>query len=124
MPAYSFMKQFIPDIESGIKTHTLRNKRKAPTLPGQLLSLYYAMRTKHCQLLLKAPCTYRYDVEITYMALTLGNRKVKNLNSFAISDGFPDWPAMVKFWRSTHELPWSGELISWGKKDPIEIFCK
>lgn len=33
------------------------------------------------------------------------------VNEFAIDDGFKDWPEMREWFRSTHGLPFHGELI-------------
>jgi hypothetical protein len=38
------------------KAHTIRRKRKRPTVPGDELSLYTGMRTKSCTLIAIAPC--------------------------------------------------------------------
>jgi hypothetical protein len=124
MPAYSFMKQFTEPVEKLLKTHTMRNKRKRPTVIGDKLSLYYAQRTKYRRLLLKTTCTFVHDATVTDHDVFINHKIVKNKNEFAVSDGFKDFSAMVQFWKDTHELPWSGELISWGNKDPQEIFCK
>jgi hypothetical protein len=57
MPAYSFQKQFVPFVESGEKTHTIRGKRKYPPKPGQPFYGYYAMRTKQCRKLIESKIT-------------------------------------------------------------------
>jgi hypothetical protein len=45
VPAYSFQKQFVPFVESGEKTHTIRGKRilttrkRGPKRPQQVMPL-------------------------------------------------------------------------------------
>jgi hypothetical protein len=64
MPAYSFQKQFVPRIESGDKTHTIRGKRKNRPRPGQTFYGYYAMRTKQCRKLIQSVITRVQDIVI------------------------------------------------------------
>jgi hypothetical protein len=123
MPAYSFKQQFEQAVKTSLKEHTLRNKRKRKTVPGDKLALYVSMRTKFCRLIKRVICTFVYDVRLTTKSITIGGKKVKDLNAFAISDGFKDFKEMIKFWKDTHSLPWNGELISWSNKDPQNIFC-
>lgn len=57
MPAYNFMKQFVPMVENGSKPHTMRSIRKNPAKPGDTLSLYTDQRTKRARLIIPpAPC--------------------------------------------------------------------
>jgi hypothetical protein len=65
MPAYSFKEQFCPFVLDGTKPHTIRSYRKYPVLPGQALSLFYGMRTKHCTLLRNETCTEVKTIAIT-----------------------------------------------------------
>src|SRR5271170_7503724 len=64
MPAYSFQKRFVPKVESGEKTHTIRGKRKNRPKPGQPFYGYYAMRTKQCRKLVESTITRVQDITI------------------------------------------------------------
>jgi hypothetical protein len=66
MPAFSFKERFVPLIQNGTKTHTIRNRRKNGQLPkvGDPIYLYYGMRTKFCTKLGEEPCI---DVKSIYI---------------------------------------------------------
>jgi hypothetical protein len=51
MVAYSFNRRFVPAIESGIKSQTIRAPRRRHARPGERLQLYSDMRTKACRLI-------------------------------------------------------------------------
>jgi hypothetical protein len=48
MPAFSYKERFIPFVQDGSKPQTIRAFRKYLVRPGQVLSHFYGMRTKHC----------------------------------------------------------------------------
>lgn len=50
MAAYNFKSQFVPKIESGEKTQTVRRiGKRVHAKPGQPVQLYTGMRTKKCR---------------------------------------------------------------------------
>ncbi len=124
MPALSFKKRFIEFVEAWLKTHTLRNKRKRPIKPGDNLILCTGMRTKFYKEIMRVICTFVHPASVTEDNVFINHKIVKDKDAFAKSDGFRDFDDMKSFFKDTHELPWCGELISWGKTDPQEIFCK
>lgn len=64
MPAYNFQKQFVPKILDGTKVHTVRRRRKRPTVMGDRLLLYTGMRTKECECIAVTTCVKVEHIEI------------------------------------------------------------
>lgn len=131
MPAYSFQKQFVPFVESGDKTHTIRGKRKARPKPGQAFYGYYAMRTKQCRKLIQSTITKVQDIRIEVASLytdyIAGEHLIlvhpnividgeslaeDEMESLARKDGFSDLRTMMMFW-PRQVLPFSGDIIHW-----------
>lgn len=136
MVAYSFKKQFIGPILSGLgenpqalwgqyppKRQTIRSiGRKRHARPGETIQLYTAMRTKQCRKLGEALCKSVSDIRIFVHreAIRLPCSQIEGgaLDAFARADGFADWPEMKQFWIDEHgELvklgPFVGVLIQW-----------
>jgi hypothetical protein len=117
MPAYSFQKQFVPFVESGEKTHTIRGKRKNRPKPGQTFYGYYAMRTKQCRKLIQSTITRVQDIEIILgpfgMEITIDDERLSpdEIVALARRDGFDSASSMEKFWNGRY--PFSGDLIHW-----------
>ena len=65
MPSLSFRSHFVPKIERGEKTHSIRPKRKRAWKVGDDLALFYSMRTKQCRRLFNAPVVRVEDITIT-----------------------------------------------------------
>jgi len=151
MVAYSFKERFIEPIRRGLvspypDTNGVRPKRQTiravgrrrHARPGDILQLYYGMRTKQCRRIGVARCSTVDEVRILFDTSALrqyviasietvetsGSRThrlyqtVRELNSFALSDGFPDYYAMSRFWLHEHGRleRFDGLLIRW---DPI-----
>lgn len=133
MPAYSFQKQFVPFVESGDKTHTIRGKRKNRPQPGQTFYGYYAMRTKQCRKLIQSTITrvqyIRIEVASLYCDYIDGEHVIlthprividgeelaeDEMEALARKDGFSDLRAMMMFWPK-EVLPFSGDIIHWRK---------
>ena len=135
MPAYSFQKQFVPFVESGAKTHTIRGKRKARPKPGQPFYGYYAMRTKQCRKLIESTITRVQDIRIEAGERVFDEtvRAAEGLNvwwtvpnitidgevlardeaeALAVRDGFRDLLEMSDFW-PPERLPFEGDIIHW-----------
>lgn len=127
MPAYSFKERFVPMILDGTKRQTIRAKRKHQVKEGDILYLFYGMRTKHCKRLKGERCVAVNDIEILQNGtVVIDGIKVTDsvLNFFAWSDGFrpegstEENPAgafnlMIRFWKQTHSLPFKGDIIYW-----------
>lgn len=135
MVAYGFKAQFVHPIETGTKPHTIRGPRRRHARPGEEMQLYYAMRTKHCQLVGVRTCTEFAGVRLHFVRglksiavfpvaevvpgqwHQIGDQeRIQDTEAFARADGFADLDAMVWFWKKTHGAArWSGFLINWGK---------
>jgi uncharacterized protein YqfB (UPF0267 family) len=125
VPAYSFQKQFVPFVESGEKTHTIRGKRKNRPKPGQVFYGYYAMRTKQCRKIIHSTITSVQDITIELVRGPIHVRNVHRItvdgevlaademNQLAVRDGFTDLRHMMQFWDG--RLPFEGHIIHWRK---------
>lgn len=115
MPAYNFMPDFVPAIESGQKTHTMRRPRKRPTKVGDRLLLFTGMRRAGCRLILDTVCKSVLPVTVTEDYLQIAHRKlsVTDTRHFARADGFRDYAGMLAFFRKQYGLPVKLECISW-----------
>jgi predicted transcriptional regulator len=121
MAALSFKGRFVDLILEGKKNQTIRNFRKYPITPGETLYLYYGMRTKHCKKLKEVVCKHVSTIKIHEDKVVLKNIANKKqwtikcdfLNLFAQDDGFKDWEEMKRWWATTHQLPFTGQLIQW-----------
>ena len=125
MPAYNFMKQFAPLIENGVKTTTIRKRRKRPTRPGDTLYLYTGMRTKDCRKLLETEC-------VAVLPITI-NRTPQD-DEMIVLDGAPmvGWEIdalvhddvgdllsiseFVDFFDDHYGLPFDGVWITWNPR--------
>lgn len=140
MVAYSFKQRFIKPIEAGLssvalsfdpppKRQTIRaiGKRRHARA-GEILQLYYGMRTKQCRSIGVARCVSAHEIRISIgggnIVIAPGTEDFElirgrdHLNEFARSDGFADWPDMQEFWRQEHgDLtrlgPFVGVMIRW-----------
>lgn len=128
MVAYSFKAQFAEPIDLGTKGGTIRNPRKRHAHAGEELQLYTGMRTRQCKLIARKTC-----ISVGQVVLNFNTRLVhiydvgqweskRDLDAFAIFDGFRSWEDMRLFWSLTHNtdrfvgvhirwLPWPKELV-------------
>lgn len=100
MTAYSFQKRFAPKILDGSKPHTIRRRRKRPAKPGDKLQLYTGMRTKQCQLIMRAVCTAVYPIEVIRGHGVILNGTLlsdEETIKLALADGFEDVWAFFDF---------------------------
>lgn len=125
MAGLGFKKRFIQPIWDETKIGTIRAKRKRPIKVGEMLFLYTAMRTKHCQKigerralatrpirLFPAPADGKEariiigsNIDGTPFGYAPFDYKVvieisdpQELDRFAICDGFDSWEDMRAFW--------------------------
>lgn len=132
MVAYSFNPRFIEPIRQGIKTQTIRAQgARRHARPGELLQLYSGMRTAHClKILPDVTCLAVMQVRIHFAdgaivrAFTEGVR-VRDLDAFAIRDGFADAVDMWAFWRDHHpeamKVGFQGVVIEWARPAETEM---
>lgn len=122
MVAYGFKKQFVDPITKGTKSQTIRaNGKRRHARVGELVQLYYAMRTKQCSKILKDDPVCTLSVSITIGVgkesinyIRVGHGLIEDLESFAQSDGFDSLAAMHAYWLESHGVGmFEGTLIGW-----------
>lgn len=137
MVAYSFRPRFIDPIIAGLepgpllpgmKRQTIRgaNGGKRHARPGELVQLYTGMRTRSCKLLGVARCTVVEPVVLlldppglviigSTMTPNDEGEAARQLDAFAMHDGFRDWQDLVAFWAAEHAgvTRFEGVLIRW-----------
>lgn len=132
MPAYSFRARFAEPILAGTKGGTIRAPRKPANrgihtvarqaktgghaYPGEELSLYTGMRTKHCQLIARKACiaVERIRLDFGHDRLILNgvlqSCSITSLQAFGIFDGFTGWDDMREFWQEIQHTDYLGIL--------------
>lgn len=120
MGIYNFQKRFVPFIESGAKTHTIRSIRRHPDKLGNTVHLYTGLRTKKAKLLMRARCVKIESIKIHFTPDTIFHVSIdgEELNhtekeALARRDGFHDFIEMMCFWDG--RLPFVGHVIHWKK---------
>jgi hypothetical protein len=127
MGLYNFQPRFVKPILSGAKTHTIRAIRVHPDKPGNTLHLYTGLRTKQAKLLMRVPCVKIEEIAIRIVTVNdrIGYQEYRieidgaeldadECGALARRDGFPDFKAMMKFWREPkNRLPFKGHIIFW-----------
>lgn len=114
MGIYNFQPRFVPLIESGAKTHTIRATRRHPDTPGKMLHLYTGLRQRGARLIKRAKCTHVQSIRITGRqqvfidGVKLGRDECEVL---ARLDGFPNFDQMMQFWNGRR--PFVGQVIHW-----------
>lgn len=111
---FGFRARFVPMIEDGTKTHTIRALSSLVAAPGHPVALYTALRTKQARLILRAECV-KVDAVLIYP--DLGEVFVR---PYIGIDWLPErpelWPLVL---RNPHEYAFaqldSGErdLLAW-----------
>ncbi len=131
MVAYSFNKRFETTIREGWKTQTIRKSRARHARPGEMLQLFCGMRTAHCRKIVEdTRCTEVMAVRLCFGAggvidtIQTDEVAVRDLDAFAIRDGFTDIDDMSAFWRKEHGplagLEFNGVLIEWAAPRPLQ----
>ena len=118
MPILNFQRQFKEAVMSGVKTQTIRAKRKFPIEKGDPLFLYVGLRTKKTEKIGEVVCLSSEEIEIKrHEVVWCGGffwiNDAKDLNKFAQDDGFRNWNDMIEWFKKTHGLPFKGNLIKW-----------
>lgn len=124
MVAYSFQPQFVPLIERGDKTHTIRALgKKRHARAGEMVQLYTGMRTSRCRLLFESKCLSTSavlifpDRTVTVDEAALDDAAKTNL---AIADGFEGFDQFMEFFGQNfshrdkdENIPFDGILVKW-----------
>lgn len=117
MVAINFQPQFVPAIEAGTKTQTVR--RTARAKPGDTLQLYTGQRTKACRLIGTAKCLHVEPIRITDDAISVGASVSRSdIEHIARIDGFDSIELMISWFRDRYTLPFEGYRIFWGEFEP------
>lgn len=124
MVAYSFNPRFEVAIREGWKTQTIRAGRLRHAKPGELLQLFVGMRTANCRKICEdVRCTdvmliqIDFDTEGEIDCIMTDHVRVRDLEAFAVRDGFTDASDMAAFWRLKNgqrcASTFTGYLIEW-----------
>ncbi len=122
MVAYSFHPRFAEAIVQGYKRQTIRGPRQRHARPGELIQLYSGLRTRHAVKLIADPqCLDVMRVGIAFKpkgeieGIWTDGVPVRDLDTFALRDGFSDAEDMARFWRDQHGMlfRFDGVLIEW-----------
>jgi len=141
-------RRFEPFVLDGSKTHTIRNKRKAPRRrpePGDLCNVYGDSRQKTMHLLGRWPCTRVEDirieahfgpwriplsVDIWIDGEQLSMSEVNRLcwvDGFRASDEENAWFDFAEYWGKSSRIPktagclgFTGDLIHWDYAHPVQ----
>ena len=123
-----YKNQFVPKIESGIKCHTIRAKRKNPIKQGDTLHHYANVRQKSMRLISKNECTKVQEIEIRIkdgkIDVWVGQAHIngRTLEKLVLHDGFNSVEEFQAFWekhpssktdKSGVTLSFEGDLIHW-----------
>lgn len=116
MGLYNFHRRFVPFIQDGRKTHTIRATRKYPDKPGDTLFLYQGLRTKCAKRIALVVCTKVEEIAITNTPLhrvSLAGHLLDQSEEeqLARADGFSSFQEMMNFWDG--RLPFTGQIIHW-----------
>jgi hypothetical protein len=114
MVALNFSAEFVPDVDAGRKTQTIRVGARARA--GQALQLYTGQRTKACRKLADAICVDCTYVGLTAKGVTLGDvsRFPWDIDDFARQDGFENYAAMWRWFSERYKTnSFTGHIIRW-----------
>ena len=120
MPAYNFKDQFVPAIESGRKTTTIRQlRKKRPTRIGDRLFLFNRMRQAKCRLIKDTECVSLRPIAIM-TSCCAGVVKLEGtelseveVGKLARRDGFKTASEFLAFFNDNYGPNFEGELIEW-----------
>lgn len=130
MVAYSFAPRFVEPIRQGYKRQTIRRNRfKGHARVGGLIQLFTGMRTSRCMKILPdvtcidvCPVLIRFDDAMRITRIETVGIPVRDLDAFAIRDGFTDLEDMGAFWELTNGpmTHFEGVLIEWAMPQEAE----
>jgi len=109
MVAIDFDPRFEAAIREGWKTQTIRKPRERNAKPGDLLQLFVGQRTPDCRRICQdVRCTDVLSIEITFGEdfgidrIVTDGVPVRDLDAFAVRDGFTDSDDMAAFFKLKH----------------------
>ncbi|MFA5401785.1 MAG: hypothetical protein WC359_15140 [Dehalococcoidia bacterium] len=113
MPALNFKCDFVGAIQRGEKKQTIRQIRKRPIKPGDILHLYTGMRTARCKKIGVAICESVQSIEIHNDRMSLDDADMLKWEQvqMALADGFRDVDGFRAFFERHYGLPFSGVVI-------------
>lgn len=120
MRVIMFKERFRDPILSGVKTSTIRKKARCSA--GDTLSLRCwtgrPYRSKQ-ETFATRICSGVMPVVIEEGRIVMNGIPVDKAmrETLAVADGFASFRDMEDFFKETHGLPFTGELIRWGKED-------
>ena len=127
MPLIGFTV-FKEKILNGTKRQTIRKLRKRPIQEGDMLHLYWKLRTKQCEKLGISPCIEHFLINIQ-SEYWVGRQRMRILKfendeyipmfyketlDIAVRDGFKDDVEMLLWFAERYPLPETFEVIRWG----------
>lgn len=118
MGLYNFRPRFEEPIVRGLKTHTIRARRKYPDKPGDTMHMYIGLRQKGARLLMRRPCVKVQEIEIWERGVVIDGITLDHAerDALAVSDGFSSgWLEMLAFWEG--RLPFKGNIFHWKPED-------
>lgn len=129
-----FKERFVPYIEDGSKTHTIRALRGTSPRVGEICHCYTGLRRKGARLLGRWPCVAVDAITIEWVALSPEGTLLITVNgveldrdeanALAWSDGFRSFSRaravieMHAYWYHLHgraAFPFTGQLIHWAR---------
>lgn len=127
-----FKQRFVPFVEDGSKTHTIRATRKISPKVGEICHCYTGLRQKGARLLGRWDCVKIQNIQINWLEVPWGmslliaidgeNLDDAEANALAFADGFRSRGVrdalgeMHAYWHQLHgadAFPFSGHLIHW-----------
>ena len=111
-----FQPRFVPMIEAGTKTTTIRKHARCHA--GDILSLRQWMdkpyRSKQREITMKT-CIGVHDVRIANGTISLGGFVLRGMEEQKAveREGFADFAELRDWFSRTHGLPFTGEMIAW-----------
>lgn len=118
MKVTMFQERFAEAVTAGTKRQTIRPISKRPPRVGEARSLrqWSGKPYRSPQVTLRNVTITRIDIiTITNNGACINSRplQAQELELLAKNDGFPDWPTMLAWFRTTHTLPFTGNIIHW-----------
>ena len=115
MPVLNYQKWKADKVESGECRQTIRGLRTRPFRVGDRLYHYSGLRTKNCRKLGESFCVRVGRIRIEKRGITLDGRQLWLSEEVALAraDGFATLHDMLKWFQSTHRLPFNGQLVVW-----------
>lgn len=128
-----FQPRFAPLVASGSKTQTVRPPRKTPFQEGEIVSArqwsgvaYRSPQIEVARVRIEAiheVVISEHGIDVEEPTNEVGelewvDLEPEEVEAFAKDDGFEDWADMREWFRSTHGLPFRGELIRFERLVP------